>query len=171
MKNPPRPWIRRISKKREAERKASGEKFIRSSVRPSQGAGSSVKKGSKPAKPRKKVKPVNRARREREFARCYGSKERVAFVKAMPCIYCVALLPILAESDRMPPSDNAHTENGGKGRKGHYTTIVPLDRRHHEWYDQHRGPFADPAIRAAIKAAAIRTEAAWQDHLNRGNAP
>jgi hypothetical protein len=66
-----------------------------------------------------RLKPVNRKRRTSEFARCYHSKERVAFVKSLPCACC---------TDRLTGCDNAHTRNGGAGRKGDYTTIVPLCR-------------------------------------------
>ena len=67
-----------------------------------------------------RLNPVNQKRKASAFARAYHSKERVAFVKALPCVVC-----------HQTPSDNAHIENGGMGRKADYTTIVPLCRTHH----------------------------------------
>jgi hypothetical protein len=109
---------------------------------------------------RKKIKAVNPSRREKSFARCYGSRARVAWVKSQPCAWCV--LRGLVRISR--PSDNAHSEGGGgMGRKADYTTVLPMCRRHHEQYDQHRAPFDRPIPRAAIKILAERTEAAWQE--------
>jgi hypothetical protein len=109
---------------------------------------------------RKKLKAVNPARRAKEFARTYGSKERCQWIAEQPCAWCV--LRGLVRISR--PSDNAHSEGGGgMGRKADYTTVLPMCRRHHEQYDQHRAPFDRPIPRAAIKILAERTEAAWQE--------
>lgn len=100
-----------------------------------------------PAAP--KPKPANQAARERaEFARVYGSKERVAWVKAQPCVGCGAR-----------PSDNHHTKNGGFGRKGDYTTIVPLCRGCHRALHNGRKPCLDWGDGSHLAAA---TEARWQ---------
>ena len=72
------------------------------------------------------VKKVNRKRRAESFKRCYGSKARVAWVKTWPCFLCGTR-----------PSENAHTQNGGMGRKADYTTIVPLCHTHHARLDAH----------------------------------
>lgn len=66
------------------------------------------------------VRPVNRERRKAETERAYGPPERRAWVKTLPCIVC-------GET----PSDNAHIEGGGMGRKADADRIVPLCRRHH----------------------------------------
>ncbi len=63
----------------------------------------------------KRPKARNPARQRREFARAYGSPERVAWVKGLSCTVC-----------GITPCDNAHTANGGAGRKADYRTIVPL---------------------------------------------
>src|SRR5690606_1527017 len=67
-----------------------------------------------------RVNPVNRKRRAREFARCYGSPERVIAMKFRPCDGC----------GRVPspdaPNENAHTEGGGAGRKAGWETLVTL---------------------------------------------
>lgn len=67
-----------------------------------------------------RVKPRNPKRRQSEFARAYHSKERVEWVKSLPCCVCSTV-----------PSDNAHVGNGGAGRKAGYESIVPLCREHH----------------------------------------
>lgn len=102
-----------------------------------------------------RIKAVNRKRRQTEFARCYGSRARVAFVKGLPCIVCF-----------MSPSDNAHTVTDGMGRKAAYTAIVPLCRRCHQDYDQHRGDLAGPTMRRTIQNMAPKIEQLWQAHLN-----
>jgi len=114
------------------------------------------------AKPRRqsvKRKP----RSPEEYARIYGSKARVAFVKSLGCVYCTALSPFfgLATAGR---SDNAHTVSGGKGRKADYTTIIPLCRNHHRMYDEHRGPLANQTVRDVMKSAAAEVERMWLAH-------
>ena len=61
------------------------------------------------------VKKRNPKRRQSEFARCYGSKERVQAIKALPCWNC-----------RKRHAENAHTESGGTGRKAGWETVVDL---------------------------------------------
>ena len=62
-------------------------------------------------------------------------------------------------------SENAHTENEGLGRKGHYTTIVPLGRFHHNQYDNYEPPFNTISGRMVMKWFAEETERLWQSHL------
>lgn len=65
---------------------------------------------------RSRLNPVNRQRRAKEFARAYGSKERVHWIQSLACLVCLAR-----------PSENAHTPSrSGMGRKGDACTIVPL---------------------------------------------
>lgn len=66
-----------------------------------------------------RVRARNADRRASEFARCYLSDERVAFVRSLPCVTC-----------GRTPSDNAHVgPNGaGAGRKANYDQIVNLCR-------------------------------------------
>jgi hypothetical protein len=109
---------------------------------------------------RKKLKAVNPARRAKEFARTYGSKERCQWIAEQPCAWCV--LRGLVRISR--PSDNAHSEGGGgMGMKADYTTVVPLCRRHHEQYDQHRAPFDTLSAREAVKVLAAETKVKWQE--------
>jgi len=96
--------------------------------------------------------PMKRGKRKpSEFARIYGSKERVAWVKALPCIIC---------TNR--PCENAHTESGGMARKAGYATIVPLCRIHHRMYDERVWPFGEESQRAWIRELANRVEEVWQ---------
>lgn len=69
-------------------------------------------------------KRSNPARKKREFKRCYGSAERVAFVKSLPCIVAHA-------RDCDGEIENAHVISGGAGRKADASCIAPLCRRHH----------------------------------------
>lgn len=101
--------------------------------------------------------PVNRKRKASSFARCYGSKERVAFVKRLPCMWCGDAAP-----DRL--RDNAHSVKG-RGQKAGYETIVPLCREDHGAYDEFRGPFAHEENRARVIADAPRVQGLWQAHL------
>ena len=76
------------------------------------------------------IKPVNEERREKEWARAYGSEERVRFVKDLPCA-----VPGCGDS----PSENAHLETGGMGRKADADTVVPLCAAHHRELDDELG--------------------------------
>ncbi|HSH45807.1 MAG TPA: hypothetical protein VK966_08125, partial [Longimicrobiales bacterium] len=69
-----------------------------------------------PPRTRTALPKRNPERRDREWARAYGSEVRVEFVKALPC--CVPGCRNRAE--------NAHTESGGMGRKADADTIAPL---------------------------------------------
>lgn len=73
----------------------------------------------------KRSGPIKAKKRTKQsFARIYGSPERVAWVKSLPCsvVGCTE-----------GPIHNAHTETGGMGRKADYTTIIPLCWRHHQF--------------------------------------
>jgi hypothetical protein len=63
------------------------------------------------------TKLAPKSRTAGEFARIYGSKARVRWVKAQPCVSC---------GTQDGASHNHHTQNGGTGRKADYQTIVPL---------------------------------------------
>ena len=114
---------------------------------------------AKKLRSKKPIRARNPKRQASEFARCFHSRDRVRFVKSLPCLYCSSLSPFIASVTG--PSDNAHTVKEGMGRRGPYTSIVPLCRNHHRWYDERRGPFAQPELREAIAAAAVRTEGLW----------
>jgi hypothetical protein len=79
----------------------------------------------------KRKVPIQRGRMKRksrsasEFQRIYGSKKRVEWIKAHGCLACART-----------PCENAHTENGGMGRKAGFATIVPLCAVHHQMLHQ-----------------------------------
>jgi hypothetical protein len=100
------------------------------------------------------IRSVNFERHEREWGRAYHSLERVQFVKRLPCAVC-----------GVRRSHNSHTENGGKGRKGDYTTIIPLCRTHHDELDNTNGreAFAEKYAIDLAGTAAI-TEERWQTY-------
>lgn len=112
-----------------------------------------AKRGGKP-------RPTNPARRKKAFARAYHSKERVAFVKSLGCVYCTAISPFFGIATA-GTSHNAHTEGGGMGRKGPYTSIIPLCASHHRCYDEWLAPLDDERLRAAIESAAPEVERRW----------
>jgi hypothetical protein len=92
-------------------------------------AARAMAEADRPRKPRKAIRSRKRRTAEEvraKFEREYGSQNRVDWVNELPCLAC-----------GRSPSDNAHTENEGKSRKGHHTTIVPLCRPHHR--ESHRG--------------------------------
>jgi hypothetical protein len=111
-----------------------------------------------PMKRTGRIKP--RKRSASEFARVYGSRARVAWIKGLPCIACVAASPLFG----MPGaslSHNAHTVSGGQGRKADAATIVPLCASHHRRYDEYKAPFDYEPARDAMKRAAARIDAEW----------
>lgn len=110
---------------------------------------------------RRPPRRVNGKRKTREWTRAYGSKERVAFVKSLACANCGIV----------GYSQNAHTKNGGAGRKGDYTTIIPLCGPHgfpgfiyegcHARWDRHEIPTTLDREFAA-QATAEHVERLWQ---------
>lgn len=120
------------------------------------------------SRPMKKTRLKPKKRSAAEYARIYGSKARVEFVKAMPCVGCGRDW----EHTRVP-IDNAHIENGGVGRKADYTKIVPLCSRAAPKFSCHgrfhRHGREDLEIWAGInlETAAAQTEAAWLAHTQR----
>ena len=95
--------------------------------------------------------PINKSnpvRRAREFARAYGSKARVEFVKALGCFQCGAAV-----------AENAHLHGSksGMGRKGPYTDIVPLCRTCHTRYDA----YTLMPNEAQLRVTADLVEIAW----------
>ena len=95
-------------------------------------------------------------RKASEFARCYHSKARVAFVASLPC----------ACGCSRSPCENAHTLTGGVGRKGHYLTIIPLFPECHR--KQHEGGWeAIGMTRAAAQLYGGYVEFRWQAHRAR----
>lgn len=79
----------------------------------------------------KRTGPIKPKRRKpSEFDRIYGSNDRAWSIRAMPCA-----VP-LCHDRRI---HNAHTENGGVGRKAGWETVVPLCAHHHAELDNGLG--------------------------------
>lgn len=121
---------------------------------------------------RKRVKAWKR--KPSEFKRIYGSKQRVLFVKTLPCAACGVV----------GYSENAHVlGTGGLSRKAAYETIAPLCGPYlssspilgiiegcHQYYDEDRGGFDELFITFDPAKAAADCEARWQQHLKEQNA-
>ena len=98
-----------------------------------------------------RIRPRSPERRASAFARTYGSKARVAWVKSLPC-FAGPVAVVRCEG----PVENAHTETGGTSYKADAATIAPLCRAHHTRYDRHQPPFHTEAAREAVKAHATQ---------------
>lgn len=110
------------------------------------------------------VKRSNPARKKKEFARCYHSRARVAFVKSLDCAACGC----------SGHSENAHVlGNDGMGRKAGYQTVAPLCGAHpsryvpgivigcHEYFDRCRSRFDASFRDFNPEKVAAEVEAAW----------
>lgn len=132
-----RAWIRRSSKKKAAADAQSGRK-VYSTISPAA---------------RTAVAKQNAKRRKKEFARAYGSTERVAWTKAQPCIACAAKQQI----------EVAHTVTGGMGRKANASTTVPLCSWCHA--ELHRGGVRsfEQKFNLNLQVSAAENEMRWQE--------
>lgn len=106
------------------------------------------------------MKRRNVKRKKSEWARAYHSKERVEFVKSLPC-----RVPTCAA---MSPSENAHAETGGTGRKADYDKILPLCTKHHRELHDHGQETFEAKHEITLLECADWTEWKW---LNRGDFP
>ncbi len=81
-----------------------------------------LKRGTKPMK-RSRIK--HKPRKASEFLRIYGGQGRAKTMRMRPCDHC----------GHRPTEDfqneNAHTENGGMGRKAGWETVVTLCKACH----------------------------------------
>lgn len=97
-------------------------------------------KRSGPIARKTRIKPKKRS--ASEFQRIYGSKARVAWVKAQPCVCCESVTG---------RNHNHHIRSGGMGRKADCETIVSLCPTCHT--EHHSGVFKGSAEWWASKAA------------------
>lgn len=115
-------------------------------------------KRGKPLSRRTRVRP--KKRKPSEFARIYGSKERVLWVKAQPCVAAGFHSPCDGRIE------NAHIVTDGMGRKASYEAIVPLCRCHHRrLHDMGRERFENWSG-VVLASEARRLETRWQAHLS-----
>lgn len=111
---------------------------------------------------RKPVKRVNRKRKASEFARCYGSDERVQWVSEQWCVVRRTGVHnyLCATSSKR---HNAHIETGGAGRKADADKIVPLCPYHHRMLDETLGRTAfERMYKISLMELAAETERLWQ---------
>jgi hypothetical protein len=104
-----------------------------------------------------RVKAVNAARKRREFARAYGSAERVAWVKTLVCAVAGRGL-----DGCFGPIDVAHVGNGGAGRKADAASTVPMCRGHHCEQHQYGVRRFEAKYRVDLAAHAAVVERAWR---------
>lgn len=106
---------------------------------------------------RSPVNPVNPERRAKRFERHYGSPERVAWVRDLPCL-------VFGCSRR--PSQNAHVRSKAAG--GGPENIVPLCHFHHQEQGQIGIETFARKYKLDLNAWAERVEEEWQERLARG---
>ena len=111
-------------------------------------------KRGKPIARKTRVKPTNATRRATAFVRAYGSKERVEFVQALPCYVCGAI-----------PSENAHTETGGMGRKADAHTVIPLCPTHHRRLHANGIRYFETWYGITLAHAAAITDARYEQYV------
>lgn len=114
-----------------------------------------LKRGT-PIKSGGRVKPRNAKRKKSEWARAYHSEAFVRFTKSAPCA-----------ADGRTPCDAAHTENGGAGRKGDWTTIIPLCSGINGCHaKQHREGWAAIGMSEVGRERAVANhQAAWAERM------
>lgn len=90
-----------------------------------------------------------------EWLRVFGSYDRVEWVTAQPSV-----------ASGRGPCVNAHTKNGGAGRKADYIWIVPLTNfEHTAELHQHGQRTFERKYSIDLIQCAVDTEARWQTHL------
>jgi hypothetical protein len=96
----------------------------------------------------------NAERQAKEFARSYGSDERVEWFKALGCCIC-----------GKRPSENAHSRGGGAGRKADAHYILPLCRSHHRELHQEGIETFEASYSINLDATADEFDKAYQRSL------
>ncbi len=95
-------------------------------------------------------------RKPSEFARIYGSKARVAWVKAQPSV-----------ASGKGPCENVHVIGGGTSRKADARVIVPLTHDEHRGeLHQHGKEWFEARYGISLDFMAAQVELAWQAYLN-----
>lgn len=107
-----------------------------------------------PLRRKTRLKPINRERRTKEWARAYGSEERVFFVAT--CLACA--VPICPDFGQ---NENAHIETGGTSRKADADKVIPLCERHHKAHHAGAETFV-ARYSIDLELSARETERAWQ---------
>lgn len=109
-----------------------------------------------PLKSKTRVKPVNAKRKKANWARAYGSDERVEFVASLPCVVQRPSSPCAGTIE------NAHVANGGRGRKADADRVAPICTAHHQELHQIGQQSFEARYGVDLKVAARITEMRWQ---------
>ena len=100
-----------------------------------------------------RLSPINRKRKAKNWARAYGSKSFVQWIRRLPCWACNYAGP--------SPRQSAHTVSGGMGRKADANTIIALCNVCHA--KQHQsGWLAIGMSEESRQRAADQTQAMWE---------
>lgn len=117
-----------------------------------------------------RVKQVNAKRKAKTLVRAFGSPERRAWMRTLPCFGCC----------REGFSVSAHIANDGLGRRAGASQTIPLccasrlgTEGCHQKFDRHETIGGGPTRRfgkgsTIAKMYARRTAAAWQSHQSHG---
>lgn len=127
---------------------------------------SPIAKSTKPIARNSRSPVRNTARKASEFARCFGSVERVQWVKSLPCLACL----LVDRQYGWGKIENAHVARDGSegmSRRGGFRCIAPLCRGHHIRFDRRLAPFHDPNQREFIERHGERIAQRW-DQLQAG---
>lgn len=106
-----------------------------------------------------RIRPKKRS--ASEYARIYGSPERVEWMRTQRC-----LARRTSQSFRVcvGPVEGHHIKNGGTGRKADAKWCVPLCRKHHDFL-HNVGPETFAAMyHLDLQDEARQTESRWQDY-------
>lgn len=103
------------------------------------------------------MKRRSNAQKNANWARAYGSAERVEWVGLRPCVFCHRV----GTEER--PNQNAHVKNGGTSRKADARWIVPACHGCHG--DAHQGLKTNVLSKDELYELAEWTESLWQHHL------
>jgi hypothetical protein len=106
-------------------------------------------------------RPKAKKRKPSEFARIYGSKARVEWIKGLPC--AVNTYGNAACGDQ---SENAHTASGGTGRKAGHETIAPLCHYHHRLLHSEGVRSFSEFYDLDLPAIAAATQTRWERIAN-----
>jgi len=114
-----------------------------------------LKRGTKPIPRGKPPKPRNAKRKASEFTRAYGSKARVAWVKAQPCL-------VGPNGKCAGDIENHHVKTGGGSRRSDARFIVPICQYHHQQLHIIGRRTFEIFYNVHLETAAAQCELDWQ---------
>lgn len=117
-----------------------------------------LRRSTTPIKRKTRVRPINRKRKAKTFARAYGGSARAEFVKGMACIVGRIQEYPKCWGDMV----NAHIKGDGAGRKADARFCVPLCVYHHDQLHELQPRLFQLGYGVNLEEAAKATEMAWQ---------